>query len=81
MLHRRDIDRYPAACPGPRGPRVALSLPLPLLLSLLLLLLFLAAALFGARPAFADTSHAGWPHIDRLIMDKGPPGSSTPCVA
>jgi hypothetical protein len=72
VLHRRDVYRCSAACPGTRGPRVALPLPLPLLSSLLLL--FLAAALCGARPSFADTSHAGWPHIDRLMMDKGPPG-------
>jgi hypothetical protein len=34
----------------------------------------LIAALASAVPAFAMTSHAGWPRDEHLVMDKGPAG-------
>ena len=37
-------------------------------------LLALLAALGCAASAVAMTSHAGWPHDDHLVMDKGPAG-------
>jgi hypothetical protein len=38
------------------------------------LALALLTAAVWVIPAWANTSHAGWPRIDRLLMDKGPAG-------
>jgi hypothetical protein len=40
------------------------------------LCLCLSAVLAAVGSAAANTSHAGWPKIDRLVMDKGPAGAS-----
>jgi hypothetical protein len=36
----------------------------------------LVAALLASSPAPASTSHAGWPRLQHLVMDKGPGGES-----
>lgn len=36
----------------------------------------LCAAIAAATAAPANTSHAGWPHIQHLVMDKGPAGET-----
>jgi hypothetical protein len=40
------------------------------------LCLCVCAAVVAVASASANTSHAGWPRIDHLVMDKGPAGAS-----
>jgi Ca2+-binding RTX toxin-like protein len=66
------VSLHPATSRQNRSQRRARTATLPGLLALLGLL----ASLLVIAPAQANTSHAGWPTIQKLIMDKGPAGES-----
>src|SRR5229473_764404 len=48
--------------------------PHPIVRARRLAVLALAAALLAPSAASASTSHAGWPPLQHLVMDKGPAG-------